>query len=202
MENFRMKAEKKPEISLEQIVKAACSLLNRDGIGKLTMRALAGELNIKAASLYWHIKDKQELYTQIAEAISRDIRPSCGLKDPKAYLVEVAGLYRKKLLGVRDSVEIFMRSPPSTPARLELIKNILICLLHLNIKEKNCLIAAHLYNNYILSFAADEALWQNAVWDSPNPASGILGNGFRPLTSNKAFILGLDVLFAGFKILE
>jgi hypothetical protein len=94
-----------------------------------------------------------------------------------------------------------MRSPPSTPARLELVKNVLICLLHLNIKEKNCMIAAHLFNNYILSFAADEALWQTALWDA-NPAAGVLGTGFRPLTGNKAFSLGLDVLFAGFKILE
>jgi AcrR family transcriptional regulator len=197
-----MKTGKKSEISLERIVRAATGLLNRDGIGKLTMRSLAGALDIKAASLYWHIEDKQELYTQIAEGICREIRPACGLKDPRAYLREVAGLYRQKLLEVRDSAEIFMRSPPSTPARLELIRNVLISLLHLNIKEKNCMIAAHLFNNYILSFAADEALWQTDLWDSANPAAGILGTGFRPLTSNKAFSLGLDVLFAGFKILE
>ena len=47
-----MKDEKKSEISLERIVKAAIGLLSRDGIEKLTMRSLAGALGIKAASLY------------------------------------------------------------------------------------------------------------------------------------------------------
>jgi AcrR family transcriptional regulator len=200
-----MKNEKnseKNEISKEKIVEAAIALLNRQGIEKLTMRALADTLAIKAASLYWHIKDKQDLYDQIAEKISADIKPSCGLKDAKAFLMEGAALYRKNLLKIRDSVEIFMRSVPVTPQRVELIKNITICLLHLGIKEENCLIAAHLFNNYILSSVADEVIVQTEHKDTPNPFAGILGTSYKPLSRDKQFTRGLDVLFAGFKILE
>jgi AcrR family transcriptional regulator len=197
-----MKTEKKPEISLERIVEAAIGLLNRDGLGRLTMRSLAAGLGIKAASLYWHVRNKQELMDQIAETLCREIRPSCGLKDPKAYLVEVAVLYRRALRGVRDSVAVFTRSRPATPARLELIKNTLICLLHLGVKEQNCMIAAHLFNNYVLSFAADEETIYAKAPDSPNPFAPILGTAHKPLSADKAFSLGLDVLFAGFKILK
>ncbi|MDR1902689.1 MAG: TetR family transcriptional regulator [Treponema sp.] len=200
-----MKTEKileKSEISRERIVEAAIALLNRQGIEKLTMRGLAGSLNIKAASLYWHIKDKQDLYDAIAEKMSSEIKPSCGLKDARAYLLEAAALYRKKLLEVRDSVEIFMHSAPVTPQRIELIKNIVICLLHLGIKEENCLIAGHLFNNYILSFTADEVIVQTEHKDAPNPFAGILGTGYKPLNRDKQFLRGLEVLFAGFKILE
>ncbi|MHB9291546.1 putative TetR/AcrR family transcriptional regulator, tetracycline repressor protein [Hollandina sp. SP2] len=197
-----MKTEKKIVISPERIVEQAMDLLNQHGIEKLTMRALAEALAIKAASLYWHIKNKQDLYNQIAEKICAEIRPTCGLKDPKAYLMEVSVLYRQKLLAVRDSVALFMHSPPITPQRFELIKNLLICFLHLGIKEENCLLAGNIYNNYILSFVADEIILQTEHMAVPNPFIGILGSAYKPLDRDTQFMRGLEVLFAGFKILE
>lgn len=196
-----MKTEKKIAVSQERIVEQAIDLLNQHGIEKLTMRALAEALAIKAASLYWHIKDKQDLYNQITEKMCAEIRPACGLKDPKAYLMEVSVLYRQKLLEVRDSVELFMHSVPVTPQRFELIKNLLICLLHLGIKEENCLLAGNLYNNYILSFVADEVIMETEHKAIPNPFTGILGTAYRPLSMDTQFMRGLEVLFAGFTML-
>jgi TetR/AcrR family tetracycline transcriptional repressor len=57
------------EISPEVIIREAIAILNRDGLEKLTMRALA----IKAPALYWHIKNKQDLIDQIAEKMSAEI---------------------------------------------------------------------------------------------------------------------------------
>jgi AcrR family transcriptional regulator len=189
-------------ISQETIIRAAIGILKREGLEKLTMRLLAQTLGVKAASLYWHIKDKAALYNQIAEELCREIQPSCSIKDPKAYLTEVSGLYRQKLLEVPDSVEIFMHSMPLTPRRFELIKNILICLLHLGVKEEHCLIAGNILNNYVLSFAADEVIIQAEHHNAPNPFASILGTGYKPLNNEEQFVRGLEVLFAGFKILE
>jgi AcrR family transcriptional regulator len=189
-------------ISQETIVMAALDILNREGIDKLTMRTIAASLDTKAASLYRHIKDKSDLYNLIAEKVCSEIRPSCGLSNAKNYLIEAAGLYRQKLLALRDSVEIFIHSPPTTPIRLELIKNIMISLLHIGIKEKNCMIASHIFNNYILSFVADEVIFRNIPSDVPNPFEAILGINFEKPTFDEQFNCGLDVLFAGFKILE
>ena len=44
-----------------QIIEVAGRLLEREGPDGLTMRAIAAELDIKAPSLYKHIKDKREL---------------------------------------------------------------------------------------------------------------------------------------------
>jgi AcrR family transcriptional regulator len=44
-----------------EIIDAARRLLERDGMERLTMRAVAAELGIRAPSLYKHIADKQEL---------------------------------------------------------------------------------------------------------------------------------------------
>ncbi|MDR0721440.1 MAG: hypothetical protein LBF75_01425 [Treponema sp.] len=57
-------------------------------------------------------------------------------------------------------------------------------------------------NNYILSFVADELIMQTEHRAVPNPFTGILGTAYRPLSRDHQFMRGLEVLCAGFKILE
>lgn len=52
-----------------QIVKIALDILDRDGLEGVTLRRLATELNIKAASIYWHIPSKDRLLDEMANAI-------------------------------------------------------------------------------------------------------------------------------------
>ncbi|MHB9293087.1 hypothetical protein Holit_02206 [Hollandina sp. SP2] len=189
------------EISPEAIVREALGILNRDGLEKLSMRALAAALGIKAPALYWHIKNKQDLMDQIAETMSAEMLPSCGLSDARKYLFEAVRLYRQKLLKVRDSVEVFMGSPPSTPVRCELIKNMMISLLHTGIKEKYCLVASHMLNNYVLSFVADEVIFKANPAGQPVFIDTILGTDYEKMSFDEQFECGLNILFAGFKIL-
>src|SRR5690554_2019170 len=102
-------------ITKEAIIKASLNILNRDGIGNLSMRTLAKELNIKAASLYWHIKNKQDLYDLIAEHINQEIFLPETIDDPKEALTTLALEFRNILLKNKDAVEIFAQSIPSTP---------------------------------------------------------------------------------------
>ncbi|MGA8943613.1 MAG: TetR/AcrR family transcriptional regulator C-terminal domain-containing protein [Thermoactinomyces sp.] len=143
-------------ITKEAIIKASLDILNRDGIGNLTMRALAKELNIKAASLYWHIKNKQELYDLIAEHITRDISLPETIDNAEEALTALALEFRSVLLKTRDAVDIFAQSVPKTPDRTNAIKFVLSKLTMLGVSGRNCMTAANLINNYILSFVADE----------------------------------------------
>ncbi|MDR0638490.1 MAG: TetR/AcrR family transcriptional regulator C-terminal domain-containing protein [Spirochaetaceae bacterium] len=70
--------------------------------------------------------------------------------------MEAAGLYRQKLLSLRDSVSIFTRSRTTTPKHFDFMKNVMICLLHLGVKENKCMVATHMLNNYIFSSVSDE----------------------------------------------
>jgi AcrR family transcriptional regulator len=189
-------------LSQETIVKAALELLNRDGIDNLTMRTLAAFLDTKAASLYRHIKDKKDLYDQIAETLISEIKPSCGLSNAKKYLMEAAGLYRQNLLSLRDSVEIFIQSRATTPKRFDFMKNVMICLLHLGVKENKCMVATHMLNNYILSSVSDEICFRSFPPDASNPYEAVLGNDFEWLSFDEQFNCGLEVLFTGFKALK
>lgn len=49
----------------EAVVKAAVELIEKDGYGNFSMRALADRLGVKTASLYNHVSSMGELYTTI-----------------------------------------------------------------------------------------------------------------------------------------
>jgi len=62
-------------LSRERLVGAALELINQDGLDALSMRALADRLQVKAASLYWHVRDRRELLELLAESIVESIPP-------------------------------------------------------------------------------------------------------------------------------
>lgn len=185
-------------ITKEAIIKASLDILNRDGIGNLSMRTLAKELNIKAASLYWHLKNKQDLYDLIAEHINQEILLPETINDAKTTLTALALEIRRVLLKTRDAVDILAQSIPSTPNRIKAINFILAALTKYGVSNKNCLTAANLVNNYILSFVADEI---RAKYISPEQVKQFLlfwgGQYEMNLDFEQQFLYGLRVLFAG-----
>jgi AcrR family transcriptional regulator len=189
-------------VSKETIVQASIEILNRDGISGLSMRNLANALGIKAASLYWHIKDKQELYGEIAEFLCRFMVMPEVNENAGEYLAAVQRAYRAMLLTVRDSVPIFEESVPNTPRRVEIIAAIGDALLKMGVRERNLMTAGNLLNNYVLSFTADECRIKNrtpeeialfaASFDDSSKAMFAVTDDY-----DAQFDYGLRVLFAG-----
>ncbi|MEV0250764.1 TetR family transcriptional regulator [Nocardia sp. NPDC050712] len=58
-----------PLLSRERISATALALIDRDGLGELSMRKLAAELGVQAASLYGHFPTKDDLLDDIAHTI-------------------------------------------------------------------------------------------------------------------------------------
>src|SRR5712691_11074717 len=61
--------ERTPGLSRAGLVSAGLSLVQEAGLDALSMRALADRLDVKAASLYWHVRDRRELVELLAESI-------------------------------------------------------------------------------------------------------------------------------------
>ncbi len=82
---------RKPALSRERVVGAALALADREGITRLTMRAVAEELDGAVMSLYRHIANKDDLLQEIADAAMADCEPvPSGLRWDDA----AAALYR------------------------------------------------------------------------------------------------------------
>lgn len=72
MEDSALMARQETEtsgLSRDAVIQAALDLLDSVGAGGLSMRAVADRLGVKAASLYWHLRDKEQLLESVAEAV-------------------------------------------------------------------------------------------------------------------------------------
>jgi TetR/AcrR family transcriptional regulator, tetracycline repressor protein len=97
-------------VDREKVIRTAIGLLNEVGLEGLTLRRLAQELGVRAPTLYWHIKSKQELLDEMATTIIRDhvlagdVSPD--LEPWQDWMVEVGRGLRRMLLSYRDGAKV------------------------------------------------------------------------------------------------
>ncbi|MGO9059096.1 MAG: TetR/AcrR family transcriptional regulator [Candidatus Binataceae bacterium] len=90
------------QLTVEEIVQAAMDLLERDGIDRLTIRALASRLGVAPGALYYYFKDKEELLQRLGETIFN------------AVPAPPRGTWQKQLRAhIKDIVATFSRFPGS-----------------------------------------------------------------------------------------
>jgi AcrR family transcriptional regulator len=65
--------EEQRGLTRERLVEAALELIDEEGLEGLSMRALADRLQVKASSLYWHVRDRDELLELLADAILESV---------------------------------------------------------------------------------------------------------------------------------
>jgi TetR/AcrR family transcriptional regulator, tetracycline repressor protein len=154
---LQAKAQAKVALDLDQIVQAALQLLDEAGLDGLTMRRLAERLNIKAASLYWHVRDKEELIVLLANEICGSLIAPDPTLPWRKQLKQFADEYRRVLLSHRDAARVMLLSgPPSGANRLDLVEILLGVLLKAGFSPKDAAFAGFLLNDYVTTFVMEE----------------------------------------------
>lgn len=69
----RTEAERRQQLTRERVVAAAIELADRDGIESISMRRLAQELGVEAMSLYTHVRNKEDLFDGMVDAVISEI---------------------------------------------------------------------------------------------------------------------------------
>jgi TetR/AcrR family transcriptional regulator, tetracycline repressor protein len=157
------KPQAEPALDQRQIVQAALSLLDEVGFDGLTMRSLAKKLGIKAASLYWHVRSKQELLSLLADEICAPMREPDRTLPWRDQLEVLAHEYRRVLLAHRDGARVLASSGgPSGPNRARLVEIGLRTLLDVGLSHRDAAYAAFLMNDYVTMFVLDETQYANA----------------------------------------
>ena len=144
------------KITADYIIGISIKILNEKGVKKLSIREISKKLKIKSSSLYWHIKNKEEIYNKISEKIYNEIDINISEKNHRKYLYELYVRYRIELLKIRDSIEIIRRSDNMPAINKEFIELTAGCIKNMGVKEKYCLMLAAMMNNYVLSFVENE----------------------------------------------
>ena len=93
----------------QEILNVALELFYKRGFADTSMRDIAEVMNVKAASLYAHIKSKEEIMEWISEDVStRFMQKYDALKNPNLSALErVSILVNNHLLSMYHNVKMF-----------------------------------------------------------------------------------------------
>ncbi len=80
------KSERRRPLGREQIVAAAVALADDDGIAAVSMRKVAGRLDVEAMSLYHHVANKDDLLDGMVDAVTAEFTVPPDAEDWRAAL--------------------------------------------------------------------------------------------------------------------
>ena len=143
----------------DQIVRAAMHILDTEGLDALSMRRLGRELDAGATSLYWHVKDKDELLDLIVDATVAEVDlarddPSLPWRERAA---NVARDLRRVLVSHRGVSQIFGSRVTLGPNLLERFEQFVSIFRSAGFEGKALALANQTVLNYASGFAVFEA---------------------------------------------
>lgn len=145
-------------LTREEIVAAGIALLDREGPDALSMRRLGQELGSGATSLYWHVKNKDQLLDLIVDAVIgevvHEIEPASGWRQE---LEALAMAVRRVLLRHRNVAPLLGERPTIGPAALDAAEHTMAILRRAGFDDRTTSLASGSLINYAAGFALFES---------------------------------------------
>jgi len=98
-------------LNRERLVEAALALVQDEGVEGLSMRALAERLDVKAASLYWHVRDREELIELVAGTLLDSVHRPRSTGGWRAAFIAQAAALAEKVAERKDAARILLEVP-------------------------------------------------------------------------------------------
>ena len=109
--NPEREVEGQKGLSRERLVQAALELIQEEGLDGLSMRGLADRLDVKAASLYWHVRDRGELLELLAESILEPLPVAVTAQGWRRAVIEIAGALTRRVSAQKDAGRVLLEAP-------------------------------------------------------------------------------------------
>ncbi|NKY35509.1 TetR family transcriptional regulator [Nocardia speluncae] len=140
----------------EQLVAAALSVIDRDGLPGLTMRAVARELGIATMGLYRYVADRQALEVLVVDRIFGTV----DLALPAVNWADRIRILMERLRAAADAhpaaVPLVLRHRQAAPAALLLIETMLAALTEGGYTGTGRVVAQRTLIGYLLGFLQNE----------------------------------------------
>jgi AcrR family transcriptional regulator len=146
-------------LTREAIVEAALRVLDAEGIEGLSMRRVAEELGTGAASLYWHVRNKDELLQLVFEQVTQEV--SLPEPDPSRWqeqLGELATQMRAVLNRHRDVARISFGRIPAGPTLAVYSEWLFTLLKPVGIPDQVIAYLGDVFGLYVGAYAYEESL--------------------------------------------
>jgi TetR/AcrR family transcriptional regulator, tetracycline repressor protein len=205
-------------ITSDLIARTALRLLNDVGLDGLTMRLLAKELGVQAPTLYWHVKNKQELLDLMADLMSAEVGD--GLEAPgrgtswQDWAAELTRRMRRTMLRYRDGARVTAGAYSRSPAVPRTIELTLRTFQDAGFPVAAAARAFPVLLHYTVGFTIEEQARTGAAYagdDNPYTAGMRVDPGRHPLTAAVAdelyavdseanFEYGLRIILTGMRV--
>ncbi|MEY9929590.1 TetR/AcrR family tetracycline transcriptional repressor [Catenulispora sp. GP43] len=149
-------AARPPAITREALAAAGLTVLRREGLDALSMRKVAAELGVRAASLYYHVQDKEQLLDLVADGLTWDTRKLAGTGDWSVCLREMAHGYYRYLHANRDTARLMAGRRAPGPNLMNLLDAMLGRLRAGGFSDQDAAWATLLMANYVQGFVLQE----------------------------------------------
>jgi AcrR family transcriptional regulator len=146
-------------LTREAIIDAALRVLDRDGMDGLSMRRVGEELGTGAASLYWHVRNKEELLQLLFERVTQEIElPEPDPARWQEQLRELARRMRRVMTRHRDIARISLGRIPSGPTLAVLSEWLFTLLRPVGIPDRAIAYVGDVAGLYVGAYAFEESL--------------------------------------------
>jgi TetR/AcrR family tetracycline transcriptional repressor len=159
------------KINRDMVTRAGLKLLNKDGLERLTLRRLGVELNVQAATIYWHFKSKEELLDEMATTVlaegAGNLIPARKTFDWRVWASTFGEGLRKTLLSYRDGARMVAGTRLTNTEFLKTTERIGNQMLAAGFSVRAAIVLFSTIYNYTLSFVMEE----QAVFPTPGERS-------------------------------
>jgi TetR/AcrR family tetracycline transcriptional repressor len=159
------------KINRDMVTQAGLKLLNEIGLEQLTLRRLGVELNVQAATIYWHFKSKEELLDEMATTVltegATNLLPRRNSSDWKIWASTFGEGLRKTLLAYRDGGRMVSGTRLTTTEPLKTTEKIGSHLVASGFPLRAAVVLLSTIYNYTISFVMEE----QAVFPTPGKRS-------------------------------
>jgi AcrR family transcriptional regulator len=144
-------------LTRDRVVAEALAMISSDGVQALTMRSLAGRLEVVPGALYRHVRSKEQLHDLVLDEILAEVDVR---NDPEAPWTEqittLARRLRLVLEGHPGIAGLLKSRAPLTPHALALAEAFLEPLLAAALPPPRAAMAYHLIHDYTVGFALSD----------------------------------------------
>ena len=208
-------------LTRERVVAEGLAVISGDGAQALSMRALAARLGVVPGALYRHVRNKEQLYDLILDAVLADV--GCQADPAQPWTAQIATLARRlrSVLEDHPGVAALLKTrDPLSPASLVLAEAFIAPLLAAGLPGRDAAAAFRLIYDYTLGFAvadptspAERRLRDRATREqlqaflralpaSRFPALAAHGSHAWSADRDQRFGFGLDTLLRGLEAVQ
>jgi TetR/AcrR family transcriptional regulator, tetracycline repressor protein len=148
------------KINRAMVTRAGLKLLTEVGLERLTLRLLASQLKVQAATLYWHFNSKEELIDEMASVVLAEGAPQLvPMKNSSDWAVWAAAFgmgLRRTLLAYRDGARMVAGSRLTNTEYMKTAERIATKIVEAGFTVRQAVVLLSTIYNYTLSFVTEE----------------------------------------------